>query len=134
MSASSMHLRLLLPFKVFIDEPEVAGIVAETAKGSWGFLPNRLDCVVPIEPGILMYRLPDGREEFVAVDQGILLKIGADVTISARHASSGADLGRIRRTVEEEFLAIGEREREVRDTLAKLEGSFIRRYLELRRG
>ena len=132
MIVSTMHLRILLPFRVFLDETMVGGIVVETARGSWGFLPNRLDCVVPIEPGILVYRLGDGEPKFIGIDQGVFVKAGPEVTVSVRHAIGGVDLGRLRSAVDEEFLAIDEREREVRDTLARLEGGFIRRYMELR--
>ena len=132
MTPSRIHMRILLPSRLFLDERQVSSMVAQTAKGSWGFLPNRLDCVVPIEPGILTYRIEEDEPKFIGVDQGVLLKTGLQVTISVRHAIGGVDLGMLRRAVEEEFLAADEREREVRNTLARLEGGFIRRYMELR--
>jgi F-type H+-transporting ATPase subunit epsilon len=129
---SFMHLRILLPYRIFADLPEVYSITAGTAQGSYGFLPNRLDCVVPVVPGILEYR---NRYEsvYVAVDQGILVKTGMEVVVSVRNAIGGADLGGLRHAAEQEFKNLDDRERNVRSTLDRIESSFIRRYMELHR-
>ena len=132
MSAASMHLRILLPYRVFADLPEVEKLSVETVKGSYGFLPNRLDCVAPLAPGILSYRA-GAEERFVAIDQGVLVKAGREVTVSVRHATGGVDLGQLEEVVAREFVNLDERERSVRSTLARIESGFIRRYMELHR-
>jgi len=132
MSASSMHLRILLPYRVFADLPEVNKLSVETVKGSYGFLPNRLDCVVPLVPGILSCRA-GAEESYVAIDQGVLVKAGREVVVSVRHATGGADLGSLEKAVAQEFGTLDERERSVRSTLARIESGFIRRYMELHR-
>jgi len=50
-----MNLKVLLPFQVFAEKSDVSLIVAETSNGSFGLLPNRLDCVAALSPGILIY-------------------------------------------------------------------------------
>ena len=55
MPAAPMTLEILLPFKVFASKTGVSRIVAETADGSFGLLPHRLDCVAALAPGILVY-------------------------------------------------------------------------------
>lgn len=132
MLADSMRLKILLPYKVFAVKERVLNIVAETEKGSYGFLPNRLDCIAPLVPGILMYKTTEAGETFVAVDQGILVKTGPEVVVSVRHAIGGVDLGSLESAVKQQFLDLDERERSVRGTMAKLESSFIRRYMELK--
>lgn len=132
MLADSMRLKILLPYKVFAIKERVLNIVAETELGSYGFLPNRLDCIAPLVPGILMYKTHDEGETFVAVDQGILVKTGPEVVVSVRHAIGGVDLGQLESAVKQQFLDLDERERSVRGTMAKLESSFIRRYMELK--
>ncbi|HHE31956.1 MAG TPA: F0F1 ATP synthase subunit epsilon [Chlorobaculum parvum] len=127
-----MRLKILLPYKVFAVKERVLNIVAETEKGSYGFLPNRLDCIAPLVPGILMYKTTEAGETFVAVDQGILVKTGPEVVVSVRHAIGGVDLGSLESAVKQQFLDLDERERSVRGTMAKLESSFIRRYMELK--
>lgn len=126
-----MNLKILLPFKVFVDVTDVPRIVAETRDGSFGILPQRLDCAAAIVPGILTYETTAGDEVFVAVDEGVLVKAGRDVLVSVRRALHGASLGLLREAVEREFRTLDERERSVRSVLAKMEGDLIRRLANL---
>jgi F-type H+-transporting ATPase subunit epsilon len=126
-----MRLKILLPFQVFADKTGVSRIVADTSEGSFGLLPHRLDCVAALVPGILTYDTNADGEAFVAVDEGVLVKTGADVLVSVRRAMAGADLGRLRETVEREFLLLDDQEKSVRSVVAKLEGDFIRRLAGL---
>jgi len=126
-----MNLKVLLPFQVFAATSGVKRIVAETHAGSFGILPQRLDCVAALTPGILLYETAADGECYVAVDGGVLVKTGADVFVSVRNAIAGTDLGRLREAVEREFLSLDERERGVRTTLAKMESGLIRRFAAL---
>ena len=122
-----MHLKILLPFKVFADITGVSRVVAETPSGSFGLLPHRLDCVAELAPGILSYQTAEGAEVFVAVDAGVLVKAGAEVLVSVRRAMTGVDLGQLRQAVDKEFLALDEQEQNVRSVMAKLEVGLVRR-------
>jgi F-type H+-transporting ATPase subunit epsilon len=51
-----------------------------------------------------------------------------------RRAVGGAELGALRKAVEQEFLNLDEREKSVRSALAQLEGGLIRRFLEFQHG
>ena len=127
MARALINLKILLPFKVFADTAGVSSVVAETREGSFGFLPHRLDCVAALVPGILIYEKGSEGEIYVAVDEGVLVKTGMDMTVSVRNAISGTDLAELRETVEREFMDIGEREQNVRSVMAKMESGFIRR-------
>lgn len=129
-----MNLKVLLPFQIFAERTGVARIVAQTRAGSVGLLPHRLDCVAALVPGILIYEDESGGEVFVAVDEGTLVKTGADVLVSVRRAVAGSDLARLRETVERDFQALDERERSVRSVIARLEAGFLRRLADLRHG
>ena len=118
-----MHLKVLLPFGIFAEKTGVARIVAETREGSFGLLPHRLDCVAALAPGILTYENDADGEVCVAVDEGVLVKIGMDVLASVRNALGGTDLGELRE-------ALSDREQSVRAVMAKLESGFIRRLAE----
>ncbi|WML89919.1 F0F1 ATP synthase subunit epsilon [Thiothrix lacustris] len=126
-----MHLQILLPFAVFADNTGVTSIVAETPDGSFGLLPQRLDCVAALEPGILTYTTEADGEVYIAVDQGILVKTGNEVRVSVRNAQGGVNLDQLYAAVKDEFLNLDEREREVRTALAKLESGFVRRFAGL---
>ena len=134
MPSTHISLRILLPFQVFAEKAGVSRIVAETAGGSFGILPNRLDCAAALSPGIFTYETVADGEVFVAVDEGILIKSGPDVLVSVRHAVSGTDLGHLHEAVKRQFLALDERERTVRSAMAKVETRFLRHFLELRHG
>jgi len=126
-----MHLRILLPFEIFADITGVTRIVAETQDGSFGLLPNRLDCVAALAPGILTWQTPTDGEGFAAVDNGTLTKVGHDVVVSVRRALQGRDLASLRKTVEQEFLTLDQTEQEVRAVMAKLETGFVRRFTQM---
>ncbi|MDP2270441.1 MAG: F0F1 ATP synthase subunit epsilon [Archangium sp.] len=123
-----MSLKVLLPFRIFAEKTGVTRVVAETHAGSFGLLPHRLDCVASLCPGILVYESAAEGEVFLAVDQGVLVKIGSSVLVSVRRAILGTDLSRLRVSVEQEFEAADEDEQNVRTVMAKLEAGFLQRF------
>ncbi len=129
-----MKLKVLLPYQVFAEVDGVKRIVAQTAQGSFGLLPRRLDCVAVLAAGILVYERESGGEVYVAVDEGILVKAGDEVLVSVRNAIGGMSLGKLREAVEREFVNIDEGEKQVRAVLARLESGFMRRFAEYHRG
>jgi F-type H+-transporting ATPase subunit epsilon len=129
-----MKLKILLPFQVFAEMNGVKRIVVETPQGSFGLLPHRLDCVAVLAAGILTFETEAGGEAYVAVDEGVLVKAGANVLVSVRNAIGGMDLGKLRAAVECEFMHLDENERQVRSVLARLESGFLRRLAEFHRG
>jgi F-type H+-transporting ATPase subunit epsilon len=129
-----MNLKLLIPFGIFAEKSDVSQIIAETREGSFGLLPHRLDCVAALAPGILTYETPEEGTVYVAVDEGVLVKTGADVIVSVRHAVGGTDLAHLHETVRTEFLKVDEREKTVRTAIAKLEGGLVRRLAEFQHG
>jgi F-type H+-transporting ATPase subunit epsilon len=122
-----MQLKILLPSRVFASLTGVSSIVAETEDGCFGLLPQRLDCVAALVPGILTYRIPTG-DVYLAVDAGVLVKIGANVLVSVRRAIAGSDLAALHDNVKREFLAVDEEERVVRRAVALMVSSFVARF------
>lgn len=127
-----MNLEVLLPFRFLMRKTEVSRIVAETSEGSFGLLQHRLDCVAALTPGILTFETPTDGEVFLAVDEGVLVKTGADVRVSVRRAILGGDLAQLRDAVEREFLTQDEQARELRAAMRKLESGFVARFASLR--
>ena len=121
-----MNLKILLPFKVFTDVQNVQQVIAETGNGQFGFLPQRLDCVAALVPGILSYETAEGTK-YIAVDKGILVKAGASITVSVRNAIGGPDLGKLHESVEKEFKELDDNEKNIRSVMAKMESSFMLR-------
>ncbi|WP_341303269.1 F0F1 ATP synthase subunit epsilon [Pseudomonas sp. TMP25] len=127
-----MTLKVLLPFEVFAEEAHVSRMVVETAQGAFGLLPQRLDCVASLVPGIFSFESETQGEVFLALDEGVLVKTGPDVVISVRHALRGTDLAHLHDAVEQEFLTLDEQQQAVRAAMAKLETGFMRRFASLR--
>ena len=126
-----MNLKVLLPFQVLVDKTDVVRIVAETPDGSFGLLPHRRDCVAALEAGILTYETAADGTVYIAVDRGVLVKYGAEVLVSVRHAIGGTDLSQLQAAVKREFLTLDEEEKKVRTAVAKMESGLIGRLAEL---
>tara|TARA_R110001583_G_scaffold81253_2_gene217024 strand:+ start:57758 stop:58153 length:396 start_codon:yes stop_codon:yes gene_type:complete len=124
-----MTLKVLLPYEVFAEEQKVIRIVATTPQGAFGILPNRLDCVASMSPGILVFEVEGAEEVYLAVDEGVLVKTGTDVKISVRNAMSGMGLDELRTAVEEKFLQLNKQQQNLRSVLSKMEGGFIQRLV-----
>lgn len=127
----TMNLRIQLPFAVLLESQGVRRLVAETTGGYFGLLPRRLDCAAVLTPGILIYECLEGGEQYVAVDRGVIVKTGPDVSVSVRNAVAGGDLGTLKRLVEDQFINIDEEERQSRALLAKMESELIRETTRL---
>ena len=127
MDPELMHLKILLPFKVFIEVTKVKHIVAETGEGQYGFLPQRLDCVAALVAGIFSYETTTGGVKYIAVDEGVMVKAGTEVMVSVRNAIGGADLGKLHESVQKEFKQLDDNEKNVRAVMAKMESSFMMR-------
>ncbi len=125
-----MRLKVLLPTSVLIDK-EVTKVIAEAENGSFCILPHHIDFVAALVPGIFSFKA-DKEEEFLAVDEGILVKCGNEVIVSIRKAVCCKNLGTLKQTVEEEFRILDEREKKTRSILAKLELDFARRFFQQR--
>jgi F-type H+-transporting ATPase subunit epsilon len=126
-----MHLKILLPSRVFAALTAVSSIVAESEDGCFGLLPQRLDCVAALVPGILTYRVPTG-DVYLAVDTGVLVKSGSNVLVSVRRAIAGSDLAALHDSVKRDFLAVDNEERVVRTAVSTMVGSFIARFDRVR--
>jgi F-type H+-transporting ATPase subunit epsilon len=125
-----MRLTVRLPTEVFVTQ-EVTRIKAEAPDGWFGLLPRHVDFVTALVPGVMIFTTPTGEEEYLAIDQGILVKCGPEVSVSARTAVRGANLEELKHDVVAEFEADEEREKKNLEFEAKLEADLVRGLLEL---
>ena len=128
-----MDLKILLPFRIFADIKNVKSIVAETSEGFFGLLPQRLDCVAALVPGIFTYETDSKSAHYLAVDKGIMVKTGTQVLVSVRNAIGGSDLDKLHESVEKEFKDLDENEKNVRSVTAKMESGFIYNMIKFRK-
>ncbi len=123
-----MKLRVFQPSEVFLDQ-DVDKVSAEGPEGLFGIRPRHLDMAAALVPGILTYWPLGGRENFMAVNGGILVKQGDSVLVATRMAVSG-ELGLLQETVNRFINDLDERERKARSAVARLEADFVRRFVE----
>ena len=124
-------LKILLPAEILL-ELEVKKIVAEAENGSFCLMPNHIDFVATLSPGLFTYEKAEGGQEIMAMDVGTLVKKGSDVLVSTRNAVRAPDLGKLKQVVVQQYDILDEREKMVRSASAKLEASLIRRFVELK--
>lgn len=125
-----MRLQVLLPEQILIDR-EIMKVTAEAENGSFTLLPRHVDFVAALVPGILNFVTRDLEEEFLAVDEGVLVKCGPQVQVSVRNAVVGGELGELKQMIEERYRKIDEHEKKSRDALYKLEADLVRRFMEI---
>jgi F-type H+-transporting ATPase subunit epsilon len=125
-----MHLKVMQPTEVLVNQ-SVTKVTAEGGNGSFCLLPAHIDWVSTLVPGILSFEVETGEEVFLAIDEGILVKQGAEVWVSVRNAVRGEALETLQLAVRQQFRRLDEREQRARSTLARLETSFVREFMEL---
>ncbi|MBN3948216.1 MAG: F0F1 ATP synthase subunit epsilon [Nostoc sp. NMS7] len=125
-----MRLKVVLPTKILIETAAIK-VIAEAENGIFCLLPRHIDFVATLIPSLLSFISPQGQEQFFAIDQGILIKHGDEVTVATQNAVQGGDLGMLKKTVEQQFHLIDEREKTARSVLEKLEINTIRHFIEL---
>ena len=123
-----MKVKVILPSEILL-ELEAVKVVAEAQNGSFCILPRHVDFVATLIPGILAVTSAGGAESFLAVDEGVLVKCGAEVLVSTREAVPGP-LGELKEAVRRRFQERGAREQTARTALGKLEANLVRQILE----
>ncbi len=128
-----MRLKVMLPTAILVDE-KVDKIVVEAADGSFGLLPRHIDCVAPLVAGILSFvPAAAGKERFLAIDEGVLVKQGDEVLVSSRDGVLGEDLGELERLIGERFRNLDEQEKKSRAAAARIETGFIRKFYDMQK-
>ena len=125
-----MKLKVMIPTEIVVDEP-VVKVIAEAENGQFCLLPRHIDYVAVLVPGLLSFTDREGRDVYLAVDEGTLVKRGDEVLISVRHATRGESLEGLHDTLKHQFQELDEHERAARTALVKLEADAVRRFLEL---
>ena len=124
-----MHLKLVLPTEVLVDQA-VLKVTAEGMNGSFCLLPQHVDWVSTLLPGIFSFETERREEIFLAVDEGVLVKQGDRVWVSVRNAVRGDRLETLQQAVQQQLRLLDEREQRARSMLARLETSFVREFME----
>lgn len=123
-----MTLKILLPTSKFLME-NVEKVKGEGFEGEFCLKPRHIDYATVLIPGIFSYVSTSGKENYIALDQGILVKQGPKVIMVTRRAIAG-ELGQLNNEVKNMLTERDEWEKQNRSAVAMLEIGFIKRFLE----
>ena len=127
-----MRLTVNLPAQVFL-QANATKLKAESPAGNFTLLPRHVDTATAITPGILSYVQEGDGEVYLAVSEGILVKNGDEVLVSVRAAVRG-ELGQLHQEVQKLVESLDDGERKARTNVARMEASFLRRFLDFHHG
>ena len=130
-TTEALNLRVMLPTQELIDT-QISKVIAEAPNGHFCLLPRHIDFVAALVPGVVSYFDLEGREFFVGVDEGILVKLGKTVTVSTANAVTGTDLQTLRNSMKTRFTELEAQEQRGRSALARLESATLRQFWETR--
>lgn len=125
-----MKLRIITPFAVVVDEPDIMMLQAEDASGGFGILPGHAEFLTALAISVVRWAKADGKRHFCAVRHGVLAVTPArDVEIATREAFLGEDVGTLDETVLAGFRADAEAERTTRADNTRLQLAAIREIM-----
>lgn len=125
-----MRLLLSIPTGLVLDE-RAAKVSGRSDRGSFTLLPRHADGAMLLSPGLLSFVSAEGEEVFVAVDEGVLVKIGAEVRVTCRRAVVAGDLENARSALAAHLNEQSEHDRKARAALMTLEAEVLRRLGDL---
>ncbi len=115
-----MKLKVVIPSAIVLDKANVTAIVAESENGFFGILPRRLDCIACLVPGIFFYEIEGEGEKILAIDEGILVKVGDTVRLSVRNALEVKGLETVDRDIAQQLMKLSDQEKRLRSLTEKL--------------
>jgi F-type H+-transporting ATPase subunit epsilon len=130
--SADMKVTLRLPTRL-LYEARATRLTAVAPNGAFGILPNHIDFVTALVPGVLTLGFANGQEEIFGLDEGLLVKKGHQVDVVAMRGVRGDDLTSLHATVSTSFIQMDEEERQARSAVSRLEADMVRRLAELRR-
>ncbi len=125
-----MRLTLNTPNEIMLDLA-VTKVIAEGMHGLFCLLPQHVDFLAALVPGLLSWEDESGGESFAAVGVGILVKQADRVMVSTEQATHGGELRELKRIVRDEFSQLDERQRAAHEAIAMMEASFLRQTMNL---
>ena len=126
-----MKVRILTPIGVVLDE-EAEKISFESLSGSHTFFPHHIDTVSALPQNIVTVRTTKQKNIYVACTQGVLVKQGEQVLLSAHKAVIGEDLNNLAKLIQTEFAQDEENRRQVNSAIARLETQLSRGFMNLK--
>lgn len=133
MPEALMKIQVRTPTRLVVETEGIVSVKCETDAGRRTIEPRRLDGVVALAPGVLTMRGASGNIIEAAIDEGLLVKTGSEVTISVRHVILAEGKESLRHALSQEMARIRNTESDLRIALASLETRFMKDFSQVHR-
>ncbi|WP_237056364.1 F0F1 ATP synthase subunit epsilon [Microbulbifer sediminum] len=108
----------------------VISFVGEDDSGSFGILAGHGRCITSLVFGLARFRCDGEGWQYLAVPGGVLYFLDSRLQICTRHFLVDNDYGRISELLQRKLLAEEEQQREMKESLRRLEEALLRRLWE----
>lgn len=122
-----MQVNVMVPSQ-FVTTLIAKKVTAEAPNGFFTLLPRHVDFVTALVPSVLTLVDDEDRAHYIAVDEGVLTKVGFNVSIAVFRAVLGEELQSLRQKVLEDFKVLNENEQHFRQVLYMVEMETWRRF------
>ncbi len=123
------RLRVLTPSDIVIDD-DIDFLRAEDNTGSFGILSRHTDFITILNPSIVIFKR-NNKENYIAVNGGVLSFRNNLATIVARAAVLGNDLDKLQDIIRERFIKKSDKERELYEAIKNMEQEFMKKLIEM---
>lgn len=125
-----MKLVIATPIGVLLNIA-IRKITFETPSGYHTLLPRHVDFVSALSAGIVAYEPENETAKYAACHQGIIVKKGEVVTLTAQGAVLGPTLPELQDLIKTEFKQNEEERKELNTAMARLELGLMRGFKQL---
>jgi F-type H+-transporting ATPase subunit epsilon len=132
MDGASFTLNIVTPAGMFTRD--VRHVRLRDGSGFFGVMKGHADFLTVLVPSLCYYLDTDGREVFLAVDEGIFTVRDGVATLAAREVFESEDAGKLSEIIESAFENRRKSEETLREMLGDIEKSFMEKTIAFLRG
>jgi F-type H+-transporting ATPase subunit epsilon len=132
MDGASFKLNIVTPTGMF--SREVRHVRLRDGSGFFGVMKGHADFLTVLVPSLCYYLDREGREVFLAVDEGIFTVRDGVATLASREVFESEDAARLSEIIESAFLKRRKSEEALHQMLGDIEKSFMEKSIAFLRG
>ena len=123
MKDSSFRLNIVTPAGIF--SRDICYLRLKDESGAFGIMKGHIDFLTVLVPSLCYYRDENGKEMFLAVDEGIFTVRDGVATLTSREIFESTDAEKLAELMESTFEQRRKAEAGLREMLGNIEKSFI---------
>lgn len=129
--ATVLDLKIYLPTEIFFDK-DIKKLTFKGKEGYLTILPNHIDYVSSFETNIITFIDTDGKEGFIALNNGTLVKYSNKLRLTAYKAIFGESLEDLKKKIYENAELEDDIEKEINKNLKQLEYFIYNNLIEMK--